>query len=241
MRLDTLLYKKGLFYSRNKAAEAVKRGEVLVNGKAELKPAAAVTGEESIEIVRKKEFVSLGGYKLDKALEEFGEDVSGLVFADIGASTGGFTDCLLQRGAKKIYAIDVGKGLLHSSLCQNERVVSLEGVNARYLTRDDLGTAVDAVVADCSFISLKLILPTVKLILKGGGFAVVLVKPQFECGDKRALGKSGILRNEREREKILRDIFDFALSLGFSVDKTAIAPEYKDKNKEYLLKLTLND
>ncbi|HBK02624.1 MAG TPA: TlyA family rRNA (cytidine-2'-O)-methyltransferase [Clostridiales bacterium] len=237
MRLDSFLFENGYFSSRNKAAECVKRGEVLVNGKVEKKPSKEVSDEEKIEIVSPKKFVSIGGYKLDKALSDFALDVKDLVFADIGASTGGFTDCLLQRGAKKVYAVDVGENLLDESLKKDTRVVALDKVNARNMTERTMGEKVDGAVADCSFISLKLILPAIVKILKPNGFIVALIKPQFECEGK-GLTKTGLLRDEKSRLKIVEDISEFAEKLSLVTENATHAPINDGKNVEYLLKLS---
>lgn len=237
MRLDSFLFEKGYFSSRNKAAECVKRGEVLLDGKVEKKPSKEVSGAEKIEIISPKKFVSLGGYKLDKALSDFSVDVNGLTFADIGASTGGFTDCLLQRGAKKVYAVDVGENLLDERLKSNSRVIALDKVNARNMTEQTIGEKVDGVVADCSFISLKLVLPATLKILKPDGFIVALIKPQFECEGK-GLTKTGLLREEKARVKIVEDISDFASSLSLVTENATHAPVNKDKNVEYLVKFS---
>lgn len=239
-RLDAFLFENGTFSSRNKAAEAIKRGEIIVNGKKETKPSKEVTGEENIEIIRNKSFVSLGGYKLDRAADAFTIRADGLVFADIGASTGGFTDCLLKRGAKKVYAVDVGENLLHPSLRSDKRVIPIENFNARYLTEETLGEKVDGVVVDCSFISLKIILPPLKNIIKENGFIIALVKPQFECGEKNKLGKSGILRSDKEIERIIFDLVEFSFQSGLVATNIVNAPVYKDKNKEFLLKLSFD-
>lgn len=237
MRLDSFLFEAGYFSSRNKAAECVKRGEVLLDGKIEKKPSKEVSGTEKIEIISPKKFVSLGGYKLDKALSDFSVDVNGLTFADIGASTGGFTDCLLQRGAKKVYAVDVGENLLDERLKSNSRVIALDKVNARNMTEQTIGEKVDGVVADCSFISLKLVLPATLKILKPDGFIVALIKPQFECEGK-GLTKTGLLREEKARVKIVEDISDFASSLSLVTENATHAPVNKDKNVEYLVKFS---
>ena len=237
-RLDSFLFEKGLFSSRNKAAEAIKRGEVLVNGKTENKPSKEVSGDEKVEVNCENSFVSLGGYKLDRAISAFSLDVSGLTFADVGASTGGFTHCLIKRSAKKVYAVDVGENLLHPLIRSDKRVIAIENFNARHLTEQTLGEKVDGVVVDCSFISLKIILPPIKSVIKDDGFIIALVKPQFECGDKKKLGKSGILRDEKEIVKIIVDLIEYSAGLGLAVTNIVNAPVYKDKNKEFLIKLS---
>ncbi|MBE5744496.1 MAG: TlyA family RNA methyltransferase, partial [Clostridiales bacterium] len=190
MRIDALLYKEGLFPSRSKATQAVIEGYVLYKGKPCLKPSTDVEDVSLITIKERSEtFVSNGGYKLFKALTDFKLEVSGLTFADIGASNGGFTDCLLKNGAKKVYAVDVGETQLEKCLIENEKVIVKDNTNARFLTADQLGELVDGVTVDVSFISLTYVLQGVKNVLKKGGFAILLIKPQFECG-KEYLGNS---------------------------------------------------
>lgn len=237
MRLDSFLFESNFFPSRNKAAECIRRGEVLVNGKLEKKPSKDVVGNEAFEVISPKKFVSLGGYKLDKALTDFALDVSNLTFADIGASTGGFTDCLLQHGAKKVYAVDVGENLLDNSLKSDCRVVAIDKVNARSLSEQTIGEKVDGVVVDCSFISLKLIMPAIIKIMKPDGFIIALIKPQFECEGK-GLTKTGLLRDEKSRIKIVEDISKFACSLSLVTENATYAPITDGKNVEYLLKLS---
>lgn len=234
MRLDLYLAQKGFYNSRAKATQAIKRGEVTVNGAIELKPAVEISGFANIEIRAEKTFVSLGGYKLDKAFEDFSLDCSGKIFADLGASTGGFTDVLLSRGAKKIYCVDVGSGLLDKKIAQNKRVVDMSGVNARYLRAEDFRDRLDGVVIDCSFISLKLILPTAVSIVKKEGYIVALIKPQFECGEKN-LSKSGIVLGKDRQLSVVGDIYDFCVFNGWGVKDITNAPKKKKKNIEYLL------
>ena len=236
MRLDSFLTEKGFFPTKTKAAQAVKRGEVFVGGVRQIKPSASVCGTEPIEIRAQKNFVSAGGYKLDKALDDFKIDCKDLTFADVGASTGGFTDALLKRGASLVYAVDVGKDLLDESLKNDERVVAFDGVNARYLKKEDFPKRIDAAVVDCSFISLKLVLPALKEIVDDGGFIVALIKPQFECGEKN-LTKSGIVRSERAQKEAVLSIYDYCVSSGLSVVGFTTAPLYKKKNVEYLIYL----
>lgn len=237
MRLDLLLTEKGYYSSRSKAAQAIKRGSVAVNGETASKPSAETDESAAITIKSEKSFVSMGGYKLDKAFDDFALDVSGETFADLGASTGGFTDVLLQRGAKKVYCVDVGEGLLDPKIAGDKRVVDMSRVNARLLTAKDFSETIDGAVIDCSFISLKLILPAAKSIIKEGGKIVALVKPQFECGADK-LGKSGILLGAPRQRAVISDIFDYCAAAGLCVMDFTHAPIKKKKNIEYLLLLS---
>ena len=180
MRLDTYLFEIGKYPSRNKASEAVLKGEVLYDNKV-VKPSKEVTNEALISYAQvESKYVSNGGYKLEKALIDFKFSVKDMVFADIGASNGGFTDCLFQNGAKKVYAIDVGESQLDKALL-SKNVVIMDNTNARYLSKELFPDEIDGVVCDVSFISLTYVLPSIKNLLKNEGFALVLIKPQFEC------------------------------------------------------------
>ncbi len=231
MRADKYFAEK--YGSRTKAAEAIERGLVLVNGK----PIKAKTEIKETDVIvfveAEEQFVSNGGYKLDRALKSFDFDCKGKVFADIGASTGGFTDCLLQYGAKKVYAVDVGESLLHESLCGDRRIIQMENVNARYLTKEDFPETLDGVVADVSFISLRLIFPVIKEILKEDGDAFVLIKPQFEC-EKKHIGKSGIVTPSAHAE-IVKKVLKYLAESGLYAFDIVNAPIRKGKNVEYLL------
>ncbi len=235
MRLDIFLADNDYFSSRNQAREAIKRGVVLVNGKVENKPSREIVAKDDICVNEKVTFVSIGGFKLEKALQEFNADVSEKIFVDIGASTGGFTDCLLKRGSKKVYAVDVGENLLNAALANDSRVFVMDNRNARYLEKSDFPDEIDGVVVDCSFISLKLILPSVAKFLKKGD-VYALIKPQFECGAK-ALGKSGILKDEKLRKAVVEDILQSAEKLGFSVKGISQTPFIEAKNVEYVVHL----
>jgi 23S rRNA (cytidine1920-2'-O)/16S rRNA (cytidine1409-2'-O)-methyltransferase len=195
-RLDQLLVAKGLFDSRSRARDAILRGAVTVNGAVAAKPGQMVGESATISIDDPaRAYVSRAALKLVAALDHFRLDPKGLVCADIGASTGGFTQVLLERGARHVLAVDVGHDQLHDDIRKDARVTNLEGLNARHLTRDDLGdAAVQCVVSDVSFISLKLALPPALLLAEKGSFCALLVKPQFEAG-KDAIGKGGILRD----------------------------------------------
>ncbi len=240
MRLDLYLYKNGLCRSRTKAAEAIEKGAVSVNGKTVLKTSFDVKESDEIELREESiSFVSNGGYKLEKAFADFGFPAENLVFADVGASTGGFTDCLLKHGAKKIFAVDVGESQLNDELKSNDKVVVKDNLNARNLTANDLGECVDGAVCDVSFISLTYVLRPIYDTLKENGFAVVLLKPQFECG-KKYLNKNGIVNSVKAKEEAAMKIFDFANSLGFTVSDFTNAPLREGKNVEYLFYLTKN-
>lgn len=240
MRIDTFLYQNQKYPSRTKASDAILRGDVFVNGKQVKKPSFEIGENDKVEIVEQNQtFVSNGGYKLEKAFEDFSFSADGLTFADVGASTGGFTDCLLKHGAKKVFAIDVGESLLYDTLKNDERVVVLDNFNARNLSIEALSEYVDGVVCDVSFISLTYVLAQIYSILKDNGFAVVLIKPQFECG-KKQLNKNGIVTDKKARVECVKKIIDFASTVGFTPYKFSYAPIKQDKNREYLLMLTKN-
>lgn len=231
MRADKFFAEK--FGSRTKSAEAIENGLVLINGK-RIKPKDEITGKEEISFVQSQEsFVSNGGYKLSRALKSFGFSVQNMVFADIGASTGGFTDCLLQNGAKKVYAIDVGESLLHNSLQNNDKIVKMENVNARYLDASSFADIIDGVSIDVSFISLKLILPAIKEILSSNGVAFLLIKPQFECENKH-IGKSGIV-SPSAHASIVEKVMGYLTENGLYPHGIVNAPIRKGKNIEYVL------
>ncbi len=231
MRADKYFAER--FGSRTKAAEAIEKGLVLINGK-EIKAKTEIKDTDEITFVQAEEtFVSNGGYKLDRALKTFSFDCKGKIFADIGASTGGFTDCLLQYGAKKVYAIDVGESLLHESLLGDEHIVPMENVNARYLEKEDFDCELDGVVTDVSFISLRLIFPVIKRILKESGDAFVLIKPQFEC-EKKHIGKSGIV-NISAHAEIVKRVLKYLAESELYPYGIVNAPIRKGKNVEYIL------
>jgi len=191
-RLDVLLLERGLVESREKARAVVMAGAVLVDEQAAIKPAGLVDEGADLRLVEGPKYVSRGGDKLEHALDTFGIDPAGAVAADIGASTGGFTDCLLQRGATRVYAIDVGKGQLDYRLRVDPRVIVMEGVNARYI--EPLPEPVDLIVVDVAFISLRLVLPPALALLRPGSEVVALFKPQFEA-QRREVGKGGVIRD----------------------------------------------
>jgi len=241
-RLDILLTEQSLCESRSKAQAAVKSGIVYVDGQLADKP--GVCYEESAVIELRGQvcpYVSRGGLKLEKALLSFGIDPNGFVCSDSGASTGGFTDCLLQKGAKKVFAIDVGEGQLDEKLRNDSRVVCMEKTNIRYVTPDQLGEPLDLSVIDVSFISLKLVLPGVKSLLKPGkGQVVCLIKPQFEAG-KDKVGKKGVVKDAKTHQAVLDDYLSFVHSIGFSVKALTFSPVLgPEGNIEFLSHLSLD-
>lgn len=211
IRLDVLLHERGLVDSRERGRRLIIAGEVLVDGQLIFKPGTHVSAGAQIDLKQKPRFVSRGGEKLSAALERFALDPAGWVCADVGASTGGFTDCLLQAGAAQVYAVDVGYGQLDWSLRQDERVIVMERVNARHL--EALPERVDFVSIDVSFISLRLIFPVLPGWLKPGGQVVALVKPQFEAG-RADVGKGGVVKDPDIHRRVLRDVAESALENG---------------------------
>ncbi|HET7210480.1 MAG TPA: TlyA family RNA methyltransferase [Methyloceanibacter sp.] len=208
-RLDQLLVDSGMAPSRSRAADLIRQGCVSVAGKPELKPGTLVMPGASLAISPEAcTYVSRGGLKLAAALEAFGFDPKDRVALDLGASTGGFTDVLIGRGAAKVYAVDVGKGQLHAKLRANPRVVALEGTDARALDRTVIGEEVSAIVADVSFIGLGLVLPAALRLAAPGAWLVALIKPQFEAG-REAVGKGGIVRSQADRLKAVTKIRKF--------------------------------
>lgn len=233
MRADK--YFSEQFGSRTKAAEAIEKGLVLINGKP-IKPKTEIVETDTVTIVTAEtSFVSNGGYKLDRAIKAFAFDCADKVFVDIGASTGGFTDCLLQNGARKVYAVDVGESLLSERLADDPRIVRMENTNARYLTKKDFPEEIDGVVTDVSFISLRLIFPVIKEILREDGEAFVLVKPQFEC-EKKHIGKSGIVSPSAHPD-IVKKVLGYLSENRLYAHGLVNAPVRKGKNIEYVLRV----
>lgn len=208
-RLDIALVERGIILSREKAQRAILAGQVRVNGHTAKKASDPVRAEDALELLAPERFVSRGGLKLEHALEAFALDVAGLAAADLGASTGGFTDCLLQRGAARVFAVDVGHGQLDWKLRNDPRVVVMEKTNARALTAESL-PPVELVVVDCSFISLRKILPAAAAILKPGGRIVALVKPQFEAGKSEADKGAGVITDPAIHARVLAELETFA-------------------------------
>lgn len=235
IRLDQRVFDLGLSESREKAKALIMAGSVFVNGQKETKPGAPVTEEADIQVKGEKlPYVSRGGLKLEKALNTFAIDPAGYTCIDCGASTGGFTDCLLQRGAKHVYAVDVGYGQLAWSLRTDERVTVMERTNARNLTPDMFSEKMDMAVMDMSFISLHLVLPAVRTLLKEDGQVVCLVKPQFEAGREK-VGKKGVVRDPAVHREVLENFVAAAGGLGFAVAGMSFSPvRGPEGNIEYL-------
>jgi len=234
-RLDVALVERGLAETRQKALSTIMSGIVYVNDQKVDKAGYAVTPEANIEVRGSTlRYVSRGGLKLEKAMREFDLTLSGCVCADIGASTGGFTDCMLQNGAVKVYAVDVGYGQLDWKLRSDERVVCMERTNARYLTHEQIPDELDFASVDVSFISLKLILPAVNGLLKDGGHVACLVKPQFEAGREK-VGKKGVVRDPAVHREVLEHFLEHAADSGFGVLALTYSPiRGPEGNIEYL-------
>lgn len=241
-RLDVLLVAQGHFASRERARAAIMAGLVLANEQKIDKPGTAVPSTASIRILGDSiGFVSRGGLKLAKALAHFSLSLEGKVMADIGASTGGFTDCALQHGARKVFAIDVGYGQLAWSLRTDPRVVNLERTNVRHLDGDSLGEAVDFASIDVAFISLDKVLPVVRQLLNPAGEVVALIKPQFEAG-REHVGKKGVVRDPAIHERVITHVLETAHSLGFVPLGLTYSPiKGPEGNIEYLLHLGLRE
>lgn len=235
MRLDYFLIEKRIFESRTKAKQAIERGEIFVNGKKIEKPAFLVSQADNVEYRREEQYVSLGGYKLNKALKDFNYDANGLTVVDLGCSTGGFTDCLLQNGAKKVYAVDLNDKLLHQKLKYDPKVVYLIK-NVKDIKAEDFYEKIDLFTVDLSFISSTVIFETVSKILEKGKDVILLIKPQFE-NDKKTSFKNGIIKDEKIRYSACEKIVSKALEFGLYPHKFTVAPENKEKNTEYLILL----
>jgi len=251
-RLDLLLAERGLVESRSLAQRLVMAGKVRVEGELILKPSQMVASESNLSIDEGDQYVSRGGEKLAAALHAFGLNPAGLVCADVGASTGGFTDCLLQNGATRVYTIDVGKGILHWKLRQDPRVIVMEDTNARYVKR--LPEPVDLVTIDVSFISLKVLLPVtqgwflpenddtfLRLAGKNHKKIIALIKPQFEAGRKQVSRGEGVIRDPAIHRNVLMDVLSFTRTLGFEVCGLVRSPLLGPKgNVEFLVLLALS-
>ncbi len=236
-RLDLLLVERGLAESRSQAQALVMAGQVRVDGQVELKASTSIASEAGLVVDLGRRYVSRGGGKLEAALEDFPIDVNGRVCADVGASTGGFTDCLLQHRAAKIYAIDVGKGILHWKLRSDPRVIVMEETNARYV--ESLPEPVSLATIDASFISLKILLPVVKGWLGNpsdhAGSVIALIKPQFEAGRKEFARHKGVIRDPQVHRAILLDVLGFAQAQGYDVRGLLRSPVLGPKgNVEFL-------
>lgn len=241
-RLDLVVYELGHTESREKAKALIMAGSVYVNGQKQLKSGFSVKPDDKIEVRGSKmPFVSRGGYKLNKSIKCFNLDLNDCICMDVGASTGGFTDCMLQNGAKKVYSIDVGYGQLAWKLRTDERVVSLERTNFRYITEKEISEPIDFASVDVSFISLKIILPVLRERLKDGGHAVCLIKPQFEAGREK-VGKKGVVRELSTHTEVVKKITTFAFEHGFSVLGIDFSPiKGPEGNIEYLLYVEKSD
>ena len=216
-RLDVFLAENGMAKSRSEAQSLIKSGNVFVDGRAAAKSGESVSGDESIEIRGERcAYVSRGGLKLEKAVRVFEIDLAEKVCMDIGASTGGFTDCMLKGGAKKVYAVDVGRDQLDKSLADDERVVNMEQTNIRYLDNDTIDDDIGFFSVDVSFISLTMVLPKVSELLSDSASGVCLIKPQFEAG-RENIGKKGVVRSPEIHREVIQKIFDFARNIGFGI------------------------
>jgi len=234
IRIDQLLVERGLAESREKAQALIIAGEVVVNGQKALKPGHSVAVDSRVEVLERMPYVSRGGYKLAGALDHWPLDVTGWVCLDVGASTGGFTDCLLQRGAAKVWAIDVGHGQIDWKLRSNAHVVVQEGVNARYLTAADFPEKFDLIVCDASFISLTLLIPAVTPLLAAQGKMVLLVKPQFEV-ERGQVGKGGIVREPALHQSACDRVRAAVEAQGFRTDIIESPILGAEGNREFLL------
>lgn len=241
-RLDVLLTEQGYADSRTKAQAIIMAGQVYVDGQKADKP--GISYEETVSIEVRGDvcpYVSRGGLKLEKALRDFGVKPEGYVCSDSGASTGGFTDCLLQQGAKKVFAIDVGYGQLDWKIRSDPRVVVMERTNIRYVTPEELGEPLDLSVIDVSFISLKIVLPTIKTLLKEDGQVLCLIKPQFEAGREK-VGKKGVVREPETHKEVLDMFVALADQLGFAILGLTFSPvKGPEGNIEFLGHLTLRE
>ena len=235
VRLDQLVYELGFTDSRERAKTTVMSGLVFVNGQRADKPGMPVAPDAKIEVHGDAlPFVSRGGFKLDKALKVFPVDPFGKVCIDCGASTGGFTDVLLQHGAAKVYAVDVGYGQLAWKLRNDERVINLERTNLRYVTGEQIPELMDLAVMDVSFISIKLVLPAVKALLKPDADLICLIKPQFEAG-REEVGKKGVVRDRAVHEHVIHSILDLAPEIGLTVMGLDFSPiKGPEGNIEYI-------
>ena len=237
-RLDVLLVKRNLAESREKAKAVIMSGIVYVDGQKEDKAGSMFDETANVEVRGTTlKYVSRGGLKLEKAMTHFGVTLAGKICMDVGASTGGFTDCMLQNGAKKVFAVDVGNGQLAWKLRQEERVVCMEKTNIRYVTPEQIGEPVEFASIDVAFISLTKVLEPVRELLCPGGEVVALIKPQFEAG-REQVGKKGVVRDKSVHLEVIKKVLEYALSIGFSVLNLEFSPiKGPEGNIEYLLHL----
>ena len=240
MRLDNYLAEKNKVRSRSEAANLIKLGAVLVNGVKASKPSMQIdTANPPTIQINLENYASIGALKLKAALDNWQVELKDKVALDIGASAGGFTSLMLMRGASKVYAVDIGKGLLREELARDKRVISIENTNVRQLSKECIKEACDIITVDLSFISLKLVLGNLKQFLSGSGALIALIKPQFELG-AHALNKQGIVKDHEQALLAAESIKEYALECGYKVKGVIPAPlDFPKKNKEYLIYLTL--
>ena len=239
-RIDVYITEQGLAPSREKARALIMEGKVYVNNQKTDKPGTEIKDTDKVEVRGEKlKYVSRGGLKLEKAMNCFNlKSLKDAVCMDIGASTGGFTDCMLQNGAKKVYSIDVGYGQLAWDLRSDERVVNLERTNFRYVTREQIPEEIDFASVDVSFISLKLILPVAYGLLKDDGEMVCLIKPQFEAG-RENVGKKGVVKDPKVHEQVIENVFSFTKEIGFNIINLDFSPiKGPEGNIEYLMHIS---
>lgn len=241
-RLDVLVFEQGLAESREKAKALIMAGVIYADNQKSDKPGTTYPETVKLELRGNKlKYVSRGGLKLEKAMKSFSLDLNDKVTMDIGASTGGFTDCMLQNGAKKVYSIDVGYGQLDWKLRNDDRVVNLERTNVRYITKEQVSDEIDFFSVDVCFISLTLVLPAVRPLLKEDGCAVCLIKPQFEAG-RGKVGKNGVVRDKNIHIEVIEKIFNYCLENGFSVLDLDYSPiKGPEGNIEYLIYIRKSD
>jgi 23S rRNA (cytidine1920-2'-O)/16S rRNA (cytidine1409-2'-O)-methyltransferase len=241
-RLDVLVFEKGLTSSRQRASALIMAGNILVNNQLIDKPGSMVAVDA--EIVNKGSdlpFVSRGGFKIEKAIQSLDLDVTGMLCLDVGASTGGFTDCLLQHGAGRVYAIDVGYGQLDWKLRQDPRVVVIERTNIRYATEELLPEPFDLISIDVSFISLKIVIPAIKKFLKKDGKVLALIKPQFEVG-KNQVGKGGVVKDPELHQSVIHELSAFFSNTGFKIGPVIPSPILGPKgNTEFIIYLMMTN
>ncbi len=242
VRLDVFLTENGYAKSRTNAQSLIMEGKVFINNQKALKSGDMINGTENIEVRGKTlEYVSRGGLKLEKAIKNFDLTPENKVCMDIGASTGGFTDCMLKNGAVKVYSVDVGYGQLAWSLRNDERVVNMERTNIRNVTREDIDEELDFFSVDVSFISLKLVLPVAYSLLKENGEGICLIKPQFEAGREK-VGKKGVVRDIEVHKEVIRNTFAFTEEIGFSILNLDYSPiKGPEGNIEYLMHIKKTD
>ena len=236
IRLDVAVFQGGYAPSREKAKAIIMAGQVYVNNQKADKAGMEISPEDKLEVrTNALKYVSRGGLKLEKAMKAFPIELSNKICMDVGASTGGFTDCMLQNGAKKVYSIDVGYGQLAWKLRTDERVINLERTNFRYVTKEQVDEEIDFASVDVSFISLKHILPVLNTLLKDNAYAVCLIKPQFEAG-KNKVGKKGVVRDLSVHLEVVENIIELAINNGFSVEGLDYSPvKGPEGNIEYLI------